>query len=270
MSGSSSRVSVARRVAVLVLALALAGGAGTVAAQPSATAPTAIPPTAADLLFEAGAAADQGDWPRVVARASPVAGDPHQRVADRAEAHRLLGLAAFALGRVADADREFFAYLQLDLDGHLDPHLYPPETVAYFESVRGHHAVELRALRPRPARTVLVNFLPPFGQFQNRQRAKGWILAGLGGALLATNVTSYVLLRRWCNTPDDTCEVGGQSRRSTASTLLDVNRLTGVAAIAVYAYGVIDGFRHYQRRPALVLTPPASGQGAVFGVAGRF
>ena len=270
MSGSPSRLSVAGRVAVVVLALALADGPGTAAAQPSATAPAAAAPTAADLLIEAGAAADQGDWPRVVARATPVAGDPRQRVADRAEAHRLLGLAAFALGRVADADREFFAYLRLDIDGHLDPHLYPPETVAYFESVRGHHAVELRALRPRPARTVLVNFLPPFGQFQNRQRTKGWILAGLGSALLATNVTTYVLLRRWCDTPDDTCEVEGQSRRATASTLLDVNKLTGVAAIAVYAYGVIDGFRHYRRRPVLVLTPPANGQGAILGLTGRF
>ena len=265
MSGSSPRGP--GRGATAGLALALVVAASSVRAQPSVTVPA---PSAAELLLAAGAAADQGDWPQVIARATPVATDPRQRSADRAEAHRLLGLAALAEGRVDDADRELFAYLRLDLDGHLDPHLYPPETIAYFESVRGRHAAELRALRPRPARTVLRNFVPPLGQFQNRQRTKGWILAGLGGAALATNITSYLVLRRWCDTPDDTCEVDGQSRRATAGTLLDVNRLAGLAAIGVYVYGVIDGFRHYQRRPTLVVAPVATGQGAVLGLAGAF
>ena len=258
------------RFAPLAVALASVTALAPVHAQPSATPPSSAPPSSAELLIAAAAAADRGEWATVIARATPVARDPRQRAADRAEAHRLLGLAAFAQGRVVDADRELFAYLQLDLDGHLDPHLYPPETVAYFESVRGHHAAELRALRPRPARTVLLNFLPPFGQFQNRQRTKGWAIAGLGGALLVTNIATYAIVRRWCDEDDGTCEVDGRSRRPTADTLLDLNRITGVAAIAVYAYGVIDGFRHYQRRPTVVLTPPPSGEGFVLGLGGTF
>ncbi len=255
----------------LLLVVALATGPGLAVAQPAATAPVRPAPSAATLLAEASAAADQGDWPTVIARATPVARDPRQRAADRAEAHRLLGLAAYAERRLDDADRELFAYLQLDLDGHLDPRLYPPETVAYLESVRGRHAAELRALRPRPARTVLLNLLPPFGQRQNRQPTKGWIIAGLGGALLATNLTTYALVRSWCDEDDGTCEVDGRSRRATADRLVQINKVTGVAAIAVYAYGVIDGFRHYsRRRPVVLVTPPAVGQGAVLGLAGRF
>ena len=46
--------------------------------------------------------------------------------------------------------------------------------------------------------------------------------------------------------------------------------VAGIAAIAVYAYGVYDGLRHYRRRPALVVTPPPSGEGAMLGLAGRF
>ncbi|HVV83858.1 MAG TPA: hypothetical protein VHE35_12370 [Kofleriaceae bacterium] len=263
-------------IALAVCALA----AGAAHAQPSATAPTGALPPAATLLVQASAAADAGDWTTVIDRATPVAADPRQRDADRAEAHKLLGLAAFAQGRLDDADRELFAYLRLDLDGHLDPHLYPPETVAYFESVRTRHAAELHALRPRPARTALVNLLPPFGQFQNHERTKGWILAGLGGAALAANVTTYVIVSRWCDERDGTCEVDGRSRRPTAEKLLSINRVAGVAAIALYAYGVIDGFRHYRRRPAVVVAPFAAGvgagagtgagAGAVLGLSGRF
>jgi hypothetical protein len=253
--------------ALVALAAALAGVAH---AQPSLTAPQSVPPSAAQLLIEAGVAADQGDWPTVIARAAPVARDPRQRTADRAEAHRLLGLAAYAQGRLDDADRELFAYLRLDLDGHLDPHLYPPETVAYFESVRARHAGELRALRPRPARSVLVNLLPPFGQFQNGHRTKGWVIVAAGGGLLVANLATYALVRSWCDEDDGTCEVDGTSRRPMAERLLQVNRAAGIAAIAVYAYGVIDGFRHHRRRPALIVAPPPSGEGAVLGVAGRF
>jgi hypothetical protein len=38
----------------------------------------------------------------------------------------------------------------------------------------------------------------------------------------------------------------------------------------VYAYGVIDGFRNYRRRPMVVMTPAPSGEGAVLGLAGQF
>jgi hypothetical protein len=257
------------RARVLVLVLAHVLGAAAVHAQPSITAPAAAP-SAAELLVQAGVAADQNDWPTVIARATPVASDPRQRAADRAEAHRLLGLAAFAEGRVDDADRAFFAYLRLDLDGHLDPHLYPPETVAFFESVRSRHAAELRALRPRPARAVLLNLLPPFGQFQNQQRTKGWIIAGVGGALIVTNLVTYAMVRRMCDEGDGTCEADGVSQRAEAERMLQINRVTGVAAIGVYVYGVVDGFRHYRRRPTLVVTPPPSGEGAMFGLAGTF
>lgn len=268
---SARVVTQAARALAIGAVVAATAAAPTVAhAQPSSTVPEAERPSAALLLVQAGAAADAGDWPMVIARATPVARDPRQRTADRAEAHRLLGLAAYAQGRLDDADRELFAFLRLDLDGHLDPHLYPPETVAYLESVRARHATELRALRPRPARTVLLDFLPPLGQFQNGHRTKGWVIAGVGGTMLVANLTTYAIVRAWCDEDDGTCEVEGHSRRATADTLRDINHAAGIAAIAVYAYGVYDGLRHHRRRPALVVTPPPTGEGAVLGLAGRF
>lgn len=254
------------RIALFAAVAVVAAQTGGAAAQPGQAGPA----TAAELLVAASRAADDGDWPTVIARATPVARDQRQRPADRALAHRLLGLAAFAQGRLDEAERELLAYLRLDLDGHLDPRLYPPETVSYFESVRSRHAAELRALRPRPARSALVSLLPPLGQFQNRERTKGWVIVGLGGGLLVANVGSYALLRRWCDADDGTCEVDGRSRRDTADKLLTVNRLTGYAAIALYAYGVIDGFRHHRRRPVVVVAPPVAGEGAMLGVGGQF
>ena len=253
-------------VPALVLALVLAGGPAIAAAQPSATTPVAAPPTAADLLIEAGAAADQGDWPRVVARATPVAGDLRQRAADRAEAHRLLGLAALDGDQSERAEAHFFAYLKLDLDGRLDPNLYPPETVAFFEGVRGKHAAALRALRPKPRRAMLLNLIPPAGQFQNRERTKAWVLAGVGGTLLISNLGSYVLLRSWCDGDDGTCE--GHTR--SARFLRDLNLGTGIALVGLYAYGVYDGLRHYESTPSFTVAPVAFSDGGGLGVAGVF
>ena len=46
--------------------------------------------------------------------------------------------------------------------------------------------------------------------------------------------------------------------------------MSGIAFIGVYAYGVIDGFRHYRRNPHVVVTPLAIGDGGGLGIAGSF
>jgi len=248
-----------------IIALVVAGLVGRIHAQPGL-----------DRLLSAAAAAENDDWDRVVRDATAAVDDPEVSVTDRAEAHRLLGLAAYHQSRLAAAEIHFLTYLRHDLDGRLDPSLYPPELVAFFENVRATHAAELRGLRPRarPRRTALLNLLPPAGQFQNQHRSKGWAIAGVGAGLLAANLVSYALLVRWCDEGDQTCERDGESRSNAARTLAVVNRWSGIAAIAVYAYGVYDGFRHYRRSPpvskgvTVSAWPTATGVG--LGIQARF
>src|SRR4051812_33899555 len=98
-------------------------------AQPSAE-PSSDPALA---LREANAAAPAGDWARVTAFVQPLLARQLDR-ADLAEAHRLAGIAAL-LAQPADhgaAEQHFIAYLRVDLDAPLDPALYPPEVVNFF------------------------------------------------------------------------------------------------------------------------------------------
>ncbi|MBL8626733.1 MAG: hypothetical protein JNK64_35925 [Myxococcales bacterium] len=238
------------------LAIGLALSIGVAAAQPGAGGD----------LAGAGAAAERHDWATVERLAAPVADAADAARGDRAEAFRLLGLAALERGDASAAEARFFAYLQLDLDGALDPNVYPPETIAFLENVRAKHATELRALRPRPRRARVLNLLPPAGQFQNQHRTKAWTLAILGGTLLATNLTTYGLLYRWCS-DDATC-----THASTARVLREVNLATGIATFGLYVYGVWDGFRHFHqsRTPSATIAPLAFSHGAGLGVAGTF
>jgi len=257
----SVSVGLATRSVALALAVAVALAPRPAAAQPGSTAAAT-----ADRLGAATIAAERGDWATVAELVAPIADDPSAARGDRAEAHRLLGLAALDAGQSDRAETLFLGYLKLDLDGRLDPNLYPPETVAFFEGVRGKHAAELRALRPRPRRAIALNLIPPAGQFQNRERPKAWILAGLGGSLLVANLGSYGLLRSWCDGDDGTCE--GHTR--SARVLRNVNLGTGLALIGLYAYGVYDGVRHFRRTPAITVTPVAFSDGGGLGFAGSF
>ena len=224
-------------------------------------------PAAADtagLLRDANAALGAGDWQRAEQLARALT--PPLEPADRAEAHRILGLAAFFLGRLADAERELLAYMKLDLDARLDPAVTPPEALTFFEDVRARHAAELRALRPRPRRSLALNLLPPFGQIQNGDRGKAWAIGG-GVVLAAANITSFVFLRRWCSADDRTCG----DHTEGAQRLRAANWVTGGALIALYAYGVIDGlvgtyqYRREADRTQIQVVPIEAGGLVVVG-----
>jgi hypothetical protein len=231
------------------------------------------------MLREANTAATAGDWTRVSAFTQPLLVRQLDR-ADLAEAHRLAGLAAYFERREPVADAHFFEYLKLDLDGRLDPALYPPEVVGFFDDVRAKHATELRALRPKPKRYWLLNFVPPLGQFQNGDRGKGFVFGSLLGVFAITNVTTYFLLRSWCTRVTDpttglssaTCDDNG-SHAHAATTLRSLNLFAGVGLIVTYVWGVYDGVRTYRRRSsAQVFAPFAtpSGEGVVVGIHGNF
>jgi hypothetical protein len=224
------------------------------------------PPVSSDpstALAQANAAATAGDWEAVARHVAPLLPGDDLGKGDRAEAHRLAGLAAYFLGRIEDAERELLEYLKLDVDARLDPAVVPPEAVTFFEDVRARHGAELRALRPRGKRYFMLNFIPPVGQFQNGHKVKGWILAGGLFAFTAANVTTYFVLRDWCSGDHDLCEADGSSRADRARTLKTINVVSGIGALALYAYGVIDGIRHYRKRSAMLRIEPTSGGGVL-------
>jgi hypothetical protein len=194
-------------------------------------------------LVEARHKFEQGDYAAASALLRPlvdagVFGD----AADRNEALRLYGVASFLEGRRGDAEGAFTALLVHDSNARLDAALYPPDVVAFFDAIRARREAEL-ARTAHKARKHFVLTLIPFGvgQFQNDQPRKGWILAGLEGALVISATTTFILLKnneQQGHTFSDTSE---------ARTLRNVNLASVVALGATAAYGLIDAIYYYQR-----------------------
>ncbi len=247
-----------------------------------AFAPSRARADAAQDLQEAGDALVGGDY----RRAAQIAADivhrgPELDRSDRAEGWRIYGLALFMQGREDDAERALLEYLKLEPDAVLDPALVPPEGVRFFEDVRATHAEEIARYRPRPPRkrSVLLNLVPPLGQFQNGDRTKGWIIAGAGTVLIATSVTTYMMFNRWCDDATGVCEVDGEDKTSAARTVRAINTVSTGALLAVMAYGIWDGYSGYRdisrrerqeaaRRWGIAVHPTP--QGAVFTLGAQF
>ncbi len=237
----------------------------------------AAQPATAEALREGNAAASTGDWGKVSLLVDPLLRG-QLPPADLAEAHRLAGLAAYFQQRTEEADQHFLAYLKLELDGRLDPAIYPPEVVTFFQDVQTRHAAELRARRPKPRRYFLLNLIPPGGQIQNANKTKGYVIGGLLGAFAITNVTTYLVLRSWCTRVSGaggesaTCD-DSKDRSRSATQLRALNIVSGIGLIATYVYGVYDGVRGYRRRSREQATQPFATPttgGGVFGIAGSF
>jgi hypothetical protein len=242
-----------------------------------ATAARANPgATTSEVLREGNTAALAGDWRHVARLVDPLLLRP-LAPSDLSEAHRLAGIAAFFAQRNRDAESHFLAYLRIDLDGRLDSALYPPDVVAFFNDVASRHAAELRALRTRPKeRSWWLTLLPPFGQFQNGDRAKGYVIGGVLGTFLAVNLTTYFFLRSWCEHTDGsaggglTCNDGKNAK--LAPQVRPYNIASGIGVIATYLFGVYDGVQGYRRsrEPAIRPMVNTSNEGSVFGISGKF
>jgi hypothetical protein len=238
-----------------------------------------------EVLREGNTAAMAGDWQRVAQLVTPLLRHDLSPP-DLAEAHRLAGLAAFFQLRSADAEAHFLAYLRIDLDGRLDPALYPPDVVAFFNDLASRHAAELRARRAPPSgRSWLYTLIPPVGQFQNGERTKAYVIGGVLGAMLITNLVTYAYLRAWCDHTDGpgggglTCTDGPDGRDGThaAQRIRPFNIASGIGFWVVYAYGVYDGIRGYRQislqsglQPYITVAPDGNSAGITLGVIGRF
>ena len=226
------------------------------ATPPAAAAPAVAPPAAAQQtptdaassLKRVRASYEYGDIDDVVEWARPVAeGRLAATPMERAHALRYLGIGLYLTGRAPGAEAAFFELLRLRADSTLDPRTTRPDVVTFFEQVRARHADQIHAAaRENNHKIFALNFLPPVGQFQNGQRGKGLVLAGLELASLATTVTTYALLSHWQQS-DLTCDksVG----YDTCHTIRTVNWVALGAFITAYGVGVLDALGNYSDLP---------------------
>jgi hypothetical protein len=253
---SSIRSSIRPLQAAAVVALLLLGLLG---ARPAGGA------TPSQELIQARTSFRAGDFPAAIATLSALL-YPQARLSDpaeRAEAHLLLGVAYFEIGRREGAARELESALFLDGGLTIETGLFSDEAVAFFQSKkrdverRAHENEERKRLaRDRDRlrqllknvvvvekRSYYLNFIPfGTGQFQNGERRKGVFFAVAGGALGATSIGlySYQVL---------TYGFRGKVPRDEVDqvhTIQVVQVASGALCLGVMGWGIIDSLAHYE------------------------
>jgi hypothetical protein len=201
-----------------------------------------LPQDAAMALERARAAYEYGDMEMVVESARLVAeGRLRPTQAQRAQALRYLGIGLYVTGRPEGAETAFFDLLRLRPGSRLDPTTTRPDCVAFFEDVRRRHADEIQqAARNRPGKSLVLAFLPPFGQFQNGHRGRGLTIGALEVLSLGSAIATDVQLNMW-KTPDDTFG----THHDQAKTVKTLNWLSVGVLVATVAVGIVDGVANY-------------------------
>lgn len=191
------------------------------------------------------------------------------------EAHGILGLSYFFLGKTADAEQEVAAALALRPNYEPDPLLHPQSAIRFVESVRKRNEKRLEEIRSRTPAPVKIappspvdsattqsplihnsrlTALVPFGvgQWQNHQRKKAVFFAVselvLGSVSLATWITATA---KYPNRQYPAEE------KSVAEGLLISQLSTGAAFWGVLIWGLIDAQVHFS---ALSSAGPTTGQ----------
>ncbi len=201
----------------------------------------------------------------------------------RREAHKYLGISYFYLAQRSKkreyydaARRELLRYLLLDPKAQLDPLLYPPQLVSFFNSIRRDNARRLqqillklkkRRTAQQPPQIVTVTLerrvylnnpilaILPFGlaQFANGHYVKGFLLMGGELISLGLNIAAYFSIyslqiksgpQRGYFRPKD---IG------TVKTLQIVQFASFGVFSALLAYGLIDGIVFFRRKKTVLL-----------------
>lgn len=178
------------------------------------------------------------------------------------------------------SEREFTRLLILNPKAKLDPLLYPPNLINFFEKVKLANRRRLEAIlrrRQQQRNATKVQIVPlqverhyyasnpliaaiPFGvpQFVNRQPTKAWLLLSGQAASLGLNIVAYfAIYARQIKDGDQR----GRFRTEDISTvrawqIVQFSSLGVFAALVVY--GIVDGAVYLQRRRVTVLpqVPP--------------
>lgn len=197
--------------------------------------------TAAAALERIRAAYEYGDIDEVVEWSRRITeGGLAPTPQERAHALRYLGIGLFLTGRSEGAETAFFELLRLRAESRLDPKTTRPDVVAFFEQVRARHAEEIRiAARANRTKFFLWNFIPPIGQLQNGDRARGITVGAIELISLGSAAGTFAWLRQ-NERPGHTYLDPNQ-----AKSLRTVNYIAVAALVATYVFGVIDGIAHY-------------------------
>jgi hypothetical protein len=239
-------------------------GPGAPAARPRPNQPPPEPSLVAPemeatlALERARAAYEYGDMEMVVDSARIVAdGRSRPTAIQRIQALRFLGIGLYLTGRAEGAEAAFFELLRQKPAAKLDPTHTRPDVVAFFESVRARHHSEIQ--QARPGKYFVLAFLPPAGQFQNGDRARGITLAAVEAVSLGVAIGTYAQLKSWQKRDDLTFP----GHNDDAHTLKTLNNLSVAIFAATVAVGIIDGianFHHVDDEPPLAwLTPNGLG-----------
>ncbi|MBP6631485.1 MAG: hypothetical protein KBG28_16080 [Kofleriaceae bacterium] len=193
---------------------------------------------------------------------------PRPRLAqpqDLIEAHVLLGVSLFEVGEKDDATRELEEALYLSAELTLDPTLFSPAAVRFFDTTKRalearnkaaadarRYAEDLERLRAYKAslrvyevRPYYVNFVPfGAGQLQNGHRGKGLFFAASQGVTGAASAGIWLYLVSKYG-------FGGQVPPEDASDvrlLQQVEIGTGAVFLGLYVWSAIDAMVYYKPR----------------------
>lgn len=166
------------------------------------------------------------------------------------ECYKYLGAAYFYMEDMRLADANFRQLLLIDPDFKLDPFLFPPSMVLFFDRIRNEISTKRgedksgsseRGISDYPYRYRLYINLLPFGlpQFANNQRIKGSSVFVLQAVTLAANIFSYWQVDSMV---DRYGYVKDQETAHRANIYKTVQISSLVAFGVVYLYSAIDGF----------------------------
>lgn len=222
-----------------------------------------------------------GNYPEAVALLRGLLNPMRLREEDRiAEARQLLGVSLYFVKQFDAAREEFERLLFLRPRQQLDPLLFPPPVIEFFEKVRETIKDKLARLHPelRPSQPgpviierrvernhYLLSFFPfGVGQFQNRQNGKAAFFLSAELAMLATNLVTYGAvesLRRADGRFDARDEGLAKNLR-----IVQIVSLSAFGALVVW--GIVDALVEYRPEvvterkrggaPASPAKPPAS------------
>lgn len=180
-------------------------------------------------------------------------------------ARQYLGATHYLLGDLENAETELARLLSLAPEHRLDPGVFPPELVRFFERVRAKAGLDAPPGEPQgqprgevapaaPPSNVTSTPLPqgpreppfwpafmPFGvgQLNNGRTSAGVLFLTGETVLLGTALTTFLLFRERCSpNVSETCEVAPEDE-GEAATLQTVAFTTLYAGLAMAVVGVV-------------------------------